>query len=88
MNVYDYYAILGIETEASESEIKKAFRKLAFKYHPDKNHGDSEAERRFKEIASATATSSPSIFHRKIITAYLPRLTGALSDICLFPACY
>lgn len=53
MDTFNYYAILGIETEASENEIKKAFRKLALRYHPDKNPGDPEAERLFKEIASA-----------------------------------
>ncbi len=53
MDTYNYYAILGIETGASENEIKKAFRNLALKYHPDKNPGNPEAERMFKEIASA-----------------------------------
>lgn len=53
MNGYDYYATLGVAFGATESEIKKAFRALALKYHPDKNPGDPEAERRFKEIASA-----------------------------------
>ena len=48
-----YYAILGIEKTASLSEIKKAYRKLAMKYHPDKNPGDKEAEHKFKEIGEA-----------------------------------
>ncbi|EJO5347209.1 molecular chaperone DnaJ [Clostridium botulinum] len=49
----DYYAVLGIQKGASEQDIKKAFRKLAIKYHPDKNKGNKEAEEKFKEINEA-----------------------------------
>jgi molecular chaperone DnaJ len=49
----DYYKILGLEKNASENEIKKAYRKQAMKYHPDKNKGDSDAEEKFKEAAEA-----------------------------------
>lgn len=49
----DYYKTLGVDRNASQSEIRKAYRKLARKYHPDINPGDKEAERRFKEIAEA-----------------------------------
>ena len=53
MNYKDYYKILGVQKSASQSEIKKAFRKLALKYHPDKNPGDKKAEDMFKEISEA-----------------------------------
>lgn len=49
----DYYKILGVNKNATEDEIKKAYRKLAIKYHPDRNPGDKKAEEKFKEIAEA-----------------------------------
>ena len=49
----DYYKILSIPRDCSQEDIKKAFRKLALKYHPDRNQGNSEAEEKFKEAASA-----------------------------------
>ncbi len=49
----DYYKILGVGKNASDDEIKKAYRKLARQYHPDRNHGDKAAEERFKEISQA-----------------------------------
>ncbi|MEI6338843.1 MAG: DnaJ domain-containing protein, partial [Verrucomicrobiota bacterium] len=49
----DYYEVLGVERAVGEDEIKKAYRKLAVKYHPDKNPGDHEAEERFKELGEA-----------------------------------
>ncbi|MBP8646513.1 MAG: molecular chaperone DnaJ [Syntrophobacteraceae bacterium] len=53
MNKRDYYEVLGVSRNAGEEEIKKAYRKLALKYHPDRNSGDKEAEERFKEAAEA-----------------------------------
>lgn len=49
----DYYDVLGVKEDASDAEIKKVYRKLALKYHPDKNPGDKKAEERFKEISEA-----------------------------------
>ena len=56
----DYYEVLGLQKGASEEEIKKAFRKLALKYHPDRNPGDKEAEEKFKEINEAYSILSDS----------------------------
>lgn len=53
MDYKDYYKLLGVDRNASESDIKRAYRKLALQFHPDKNPGDSRAEEHFKEINEA-----------------------------------
>jgi len=53
MDFKDYYAVLGVGKQASQEEIKKAYRRLALRYHPDKNAGDKVAEEKFKEVAEA-----------------------------------
>lgn len=58
MSKRDYYEVLGVAKGASDDEIKKAFRKLAIKYHPDKNPGDKEAEAKFKEANEAYSVLS------------------------------
>ncbi len=53
MDYKDYYKVLGVQRGATADDIKKAFRKLARKYHPDVNPGDKKAEEKFKEINEA-----------------------------------
>ena len=64
-----YYEILGVDKDASAEAIKKAYRKLAMKYHPDRNQGDAEAEEKFKEAAEAYEVLSD-LQKRQIYDAY------------------
>ena len=53
MSKRDYYEILQVYKQADDAELKSAFRKMAKKYHPDRNQGNDESEKRFKEIGEA-----------------------------------
>ncbi|MDP7531491.1 MAG: DnaJ domain-containing protein, partial [Candidatus Thalassarchaeum sp.] len=61
----DYYDVLGVSKDATDTEIKKAFRSLARQHHPDKNPGDDESEKRFKEVQEAYAVLSDMDERRK-----------------------
>ncbi len=69
MNFIDYYKVLGLDKKASTSDIKKAYRKLARKYHPDLNPNDKEAEKKFKEINEANEVLG-NVENRKKYDAY------------------
>ena len=71
----DYYEVLGVSRDASQDEIKKAFKKLAIKYHPDKNQGNKEAEEKFKEVNEAfQVLSDPEKRQRYDHINLIPRL--------------
>jgi len=65
MSKRDYYSVLGVSKDASEKDIKKTYKKLAMKYHPDRNPGDSTAEANFKEVKEAYETLTDSSKRRK-----------------------
>ena len=54
----DYYAALGISSDASDKDVQKAYRKLAKQYHPDANAGDANAEERFKDVSAAGSVAA------------------------------
>ena len=60
MSQRDYYEVLGVSRNASDAELKKAFKKLAMKYHPDRNPDDPSANEKFKEAAEAYEVLSDS----------------------------
>ena len=63
MNEKDYYEILGVSKDATEEEIRQAYRRLALKYHPDRNPNNKQAEEKFKEIVEAYEVLSLSLIH-------------------------
>ena len=56
----DYYEVLGVDRKVSEADLKKAYRRLAMKYHPDRNKDDADADRKFREIQEAYGVLSDS----------------------------
>ena len=77
MKYKDYYKILGVERGASDEDIKKAYRKLARKYHPDANPDDKNAEARFKEISQAHDVLGDPEKRKQYDSASGPFATGA-----------
>ena len=59
MAVLDYYAVLGVSLQASQEEIKKAYRKLALEFHPDRNRGNLQAEHKIREVNAAYEVGRP-----------------------------
>ena len=66
----DYYEVLGVDRSAAEADLKKAYRRLAMKYHPDRNPDDEGAERSFKEAKDCLLYTSPS--PRDLSTSRMP----------------
>ena len=77
----DYYEVLGVQKNADEAAIKKAYRKLAKKYHPDTNAGDASAEQKFKEITEAYSVLSDPRRGNFMISSATPHLTAALRAV-------
>jgi len=65
MEYKNYYRILGVDEDASQDQIKKAYRKLALRYHPDKNSGDKRSEEKFKDISEAHAVLGDPVKRKK-----------------------
>lgn len=73
----DYYEVLGVDKNADEATIKKAYRTLAKKYHPDMNPGDKEAEKKFKEASEAYAILSDPEKNSSMINLAMRHLKAA-----------
>ena len=70
----DYYEVLGVDKSATDQDLKRAYRKLAKKYHPDANPGNKEAEEKFKEASEAYAVLSDKEKERSMINLGMRRL--------------
>ena len=79
----DYYEVLGVSKDADEATLKKAYRQVAKKYHPDMNPGDAEAEKKFKEASEAYAVLSDPEKRRQYLTVLiLATFSEISSEIC------
>ena len=76
----DYYEVLGVERSAAEADVKRAYRKLAMKYHPDRNEGDAAAEAKFKEAAEAYEVLSDSAKRQRYDQLGHQGVAGATHD--------
>ena len=82
MSKRDYYEILGVSKGADAKDIKKAYRRVAMKYHPDQNQGDRAAEEKFKEAAEAYAAAAAALSDARSATA--ARLAGTIAaSLCM-----
>ena len=79
-NKRDYYEVLGVDKNADDATLKKAYRALAKKYHPDMNPGDKEAEQKFKEASEAYLTASISVEIWAIFSAIFSAICLAAAD--------
>ena len=76
MSKRDYYEVLGVDRDISEKDLKKAYRRVAMKYHPDRNPGDDVAEEKFKEasvIFSATYSAISLVAAEAVVAAVVAR---------------
>ena len=81
----DYYEILGVDRSASAEAIKKAYRKVAMKYHPDKNPGDQVAEDKFKEASEAYEVLSDAEKNSDTIGLVIKPLVRVVADLRAVP---
>ena len=75
----DYYKILGVERSATADEIKRAYKKVAIKYHPDRNPGDKEAEEKFKQAAEAYDVTNVHVTISSVQQASMVPVVSAVS---------